>query len=190
MSMMTDIGIPIFKKSFVFTYGCPVESSIDTALILGKPDIGRPIAPLHMIAEAMTRIFAWFPGKDCPTFCTRGNIIIAETVCEINVAATRTRTANDTMTIHKLCAPSPSLNELAISSNNLVFATPYPKALPPMANMTTVQRKLLKSSLFNTPVPKNNSIGMIPITPLVPTMVLIVDSRHQSPIVNNETNMI
>ncbi len=33
------------KKSIVETKVCPVESSRDTAFMLGKPDTGRPMAP-------------------------------------------------------------------------------------------------------------------------------------------------
>ena len=68
--------------------------------------------------------------------------------------------------------------------------TALPRQRPPAARMMIVQRKLLKSSLFRMPVPKNSIIGMMAITPMSPKMCSSWWLAHQSPMVASVTRVM
>ena len=52
-----DAMRPVFAKSTVFTYGRPWASSCETAVMLGKPEMGRPMPAevAKQAAKTMTR---------------------------------------------------------------------------------------------------------------------------------------
>lgn len=61
--------------------------------------------------------------------------------------------------------------------------TALPRDRPPAARMMIVQGKLLKSSLVRMPTPKNNTIGMIAMTPMSPNTPSSWWLAHHSAIV-------
>lgn len=65
---------------------------------MGNPLVGRAIAAEHISTPAMTSRFGCGSSMLAPTSYTRGRMISAATVCEINVAMTRIRHEKTTNT--------------------------------------------------------------------------------------------
>lgn len=125
-----------------------------------------------------------------PTCWTSGSIIRAATVCEMNVATTKMRPVNDMRTPYRLKSPTRSVIALAIVCKRPDEVTACPRQRPPEARMMMVQRKLLKSSLVRIPVPKNNTSGIMAITPMSPRVVSSSWLTHQRMIVKRVTRVM
>lgn len=65
-------------------------------LMLGNPLVGNPIAALHIRALPMTSRLGWGSSMPVPIVYTRGKMMSAATVWEINVATTRIKQENTT----------------------------------------------------------------------------------------------
>lgn len=56
MYAMMDAGTPRVINVFTVKYGLPTSSVILIAVTLGKPDVGKPIAPDAIKAVPITKI--------------------------------------------------------------------------------------------------------------------------------------
>ena len=140
----------------------------DDLLILGKPLVGKPIAPLAMSTAPMTRRFGCGSAICWPTCCTSGSTMSAATVWLMNVATTKIKPAKTMRTLYRLIPSTPLVIDSAMVCSNPDELTDLPSARPPAARMMMVQRKLLKSSLVRMPVPKKRTSGMMATTPMSP----------------------
>lgn len=103
-----------------------------------------------------------------PIWRTRGRMINAATVCEINVAMTRIRAQKTMSTLYRLRCSTRTVMPVAMVWSKPDEVTDLPRQRPPAARMMIVQRKLLKSSLLRIPVPKNRTRGIMAMTPMSP----------------------
>ena len=69
-------------------------------------------------------------------------------------------------------------------------STAFPKAIPPIAKITTDQSIEFQSSFVKIPVPKKARIGKIAITPISPTKDSMLLSMHHKKMVSKVMNMI
>nr|CAA54761.1 unnamed protein product [Saccharomyces cerevisiae] len=134
------------------------------AVTLGNPEEASPIPQDDNNAQPKTRIGAalGLPSLS-PTSCTKGMMIIADTVCETKVPTTNIRIPK----IHRMAkTPSFSIffcNAFAMVDSKPEDETAFPKAIPPIAKITIDHGKAFKSCVDSNPVPKNKTMGMIAI---------------------------
>ena len=89
MNASRDAGTPLVMKLFTVRYLFPTSSVMEIAVTLGNPEEARPIPQEASNVHPNTRIGAALPdGNLSPISCTRGMIIIAETVCDTKVPTT------------------------------------------------------------------------------------------------------
>lgn len=136
--------------------------------MFGNPLVGKAIATEHIRALAMTSRFGCGSSMLTPICRTRGSMMRAATVWEMNVATTRIKPENTISTPYRLRCSTRSRMASARVCRRPEDVTAFPRQSPPAAKMMMVHRKLLKSSLLRIPVPKKRTIGMIAITPMSP----------------------
>ncbi len=137
-------------------------------LIFGNPLVGSPMAAEHMSAEAKTSRFGCGSFMLAPTWWTSGKMIKAATVWLMKVAMTSINAAKTTKTPYRLMPSTFSVIVPAMVCSKPEEETALPSDKPPAARIMIVQRKLLKSSLVNMPVPKKATMGMMATTPISP----------------------
>lgn len=186
-----EAGTPLEIKAPTVNHLLPFLSVIEIAVTLGKPEEANPIPHDANKAQPNTRIGAAL-GSDnlSPTSCTKGMMIIADTVCETKVPTTNIKMPK----IHKI-AKTPSFSiffckALAIVTNKPDDETALPRAIPPIAKITIDQGNVLKSFVDNNPVPKNKTIGITAIKPDEPKALSICDSKHHKRMVAIVTAMM
>lgn len=167
-----------------------ISIDVMNLLMFGKPLVGRPMAPLAIRTAPMTRRLGCGSDMLWPTCCTSGSTISAATVWLMKVAMTRIRPQKTTSTPYKLIPSTLLVMDSAMVCNRPEELTDLPSARPPAARMMMVHKKLLKSSLVRMPVPKNNTSGIIAITPMSPKMSSSWWLTHQRMMVTTVTILI
>lgn len=131
-------GTPIAINVETFKYLLPTLSVNPMAVTFGKPLVGKPIAQEHNIADAITNRFGCGSGNERPISATNGTVIKAATVCETNVAITKTSDPKTAKTVKS----SASINLDWIPDAKTVkrpeTETALPNAKPPIARITMV----------------------------------------------------
>lgn len=117
-------------------------------------------------------------------------MINAATVWDTNVATTKIKMPKMIKMTNTLKFITFFWRAVAMVYNKPSELTPFPRAIPPMANKIIDHGKLLRSSVFNNPVPKKRTMGMTEMIPDSPKVDSILDKTHHKMMVVMVTALI